>query len=143
MKSLIISDSKQLNQSIHRYLKFVLGLYDINQIKLSEYSLSKQILQYDLYIIFGFSLDDYKNPEGWRVAKKIIAGQNNKKMLILFTDPLIDIPDEGPFWVDLLGEVKLSEKIRDIIDTPAPQIADFEKIENKFPELKYKPESHH
>jgi hypothetical protein len=140
-KFLLLAGNKELNNSLKRYLKYVMNVFLVRDGLFSENEFSQKMMNYGFYIIQAFDMEEQKNPVGWRTAKKIVSPE--RRVLVLFLFVSESFPKEGPFWITFLSDKPLSEKIREVLDNPPPTEEDFERVEEMWPQLKYKPKGHH
>lgn len=147
MKYFILSDLECINSSLKRYLKEIIGISDFGDTIFDRNEFSDEILDYDLYFIKGFKDNYMCNPEGWRTAKKLGALNSNdskiRKFFIFFIMVPEYFPEEGSFWLTLFRGKSIKEKFEEISGNPPPKKEDFEKAEEMWPRLKYKPKGHH
>jgi len=141
MTANLLSISKDISASLTRYLVFIVGLnqHDCNIILFGDSnSLSNEILKADFWLIdaWNFTKND---PEGFRTAYKL-AG--TIKCLLLFYNVPEGFPGEGKFWCNPL-KCNLQEKIKEVLENPPPEKADFEKLIKVWPELAKEPKHHH
>lgn len=141
LEFLILSDNKNLTDALKRYIKYVMNVFLVKDGLFSENEFSQKMMGYDFYIIQAFDMDQWENPVGWRTAKKIVSPE--RRVLVLFLFVQENFPEEGPFWITFLSDKSLSEKIREVLDNPPPAEEDFEKAEEIWKRLKYKPEGRH
>ncbi len=135
----ILTGNNELNISIKRFLHYVFNINKENIFHFTfESSLTPEILnESDIWIIEGFNPEEPSNPVGWRTAKKL-----NKKVLVIFLSQPKNLNlKESYFFTFSLKNFK--EKIENVIKNEPPKIEDFEKIEEKWKELKYEPGHHH
>ena len=128
-------------------------MLSIGDDKISNFSLDNiinhphKLFEADVIIIEGISVDSTHKltAEGYRTGKELLLA--DKKVLILFSLPENFIPQEGPFWLNILCSKKtLKQKIQEILYLEVLEesvLKDyFEKLESQFPFLKKAP-SHH
>jgi len=144
MKVTILTGSEELNLALERYLWFTFSEEVTGVFKAmlgNPATIHHEMLSSHLWIAEVFNPENIENPEGFRTAKKF-AGK--VRFLLLFVSLIPrNFPEEGPFWMTFLSNKPLSEKIREVLDKPSPAEEDFEKAEEMWSRLKYKPEGHH
>ena len=137
----ILTTSKHIGNALLRYLIFVADFKESRcNIILFEDSniLSQELFNADFWLIDAWNF--IKNdPEGFRTAYKL-AG--TIKCLLLFYNVPEGFPGEGKFWCNPL-KCNLQEKIKEVLENPPPEKADFEKLIKVWPELAKEPKHHH
>jgi len=141
LEFLVLADNKKLINVLKRYLRYVMNEFLVKEGLFSENEFSQKMMNYDFYIIQAFDMEQWENPVGWRTAKKIASPE--RKVLVLFLLVPESFPKEGPFWTTFLSNKPLSKKIREVLDNPSPREEDFEKAEEMWKRLQYKPKGHH
>jgi len=131
MRVTILTGSDELNLSLKRYLSFIFlkELKKIFTARLGEpESLQSEMLSSRMWIAEAF------NP--------VIAGK--AKVLLLFVSHIPrNLPSKGSFWLMLPSVAPISEKIREILNSPPPSEEDFQYLEKLWPMLKAEPSFHH
>lgn len=138
----VLTGSDELNVSIGRYLKFVIGINNILYARLGNpSSLISEMFQANLWIAEVFNPEDIENPEGFRTAKKF-AGKT--RFLLLFVGGVPEkFPREGSFWLTLPCYVTLYEKMKRVLSGHCPTIDDYQYLEKLWPLLEEGPSHHH
>jgi len=140
MKVVLLIGNIELNDAINRYLRYVLGNLQVFYAKLGHPEmLTPDMLHADLWIIEAFNPSDLTNPEGFRTAKKLAS---RTKILLIFYYLPKNIPVEGNFWLKLPCMTKLSTKIKEVLNKPAPNINEFNTLESLWSALKGQPRHH-
>jgi hypothetical protein len=119
--------------SVSRFVRFVMGYECISLNSFFDAYKRKEAIDLagktDLVILEARQND---KPIGFQFAKLI-----EKKALIIFYNGDLDIEVEGDFWLVLpFGLDRFSRKVKELLAAPAPEEADFEKLEKRFPALK-------
>ena len=144
MRVTILTGSDELNLSLKRYLSFIFlkELKKIFTARLGEpESLQSEMLSSRMWIAEAFNPVNIENPEGFRTVKKF-AGK--AKVLLLFVSHIPrNLPSKGSFWLMLPSVAPISEKIREILNSPPPSEEDFQYLEKLWPMLKAEPSFHH
>ena len=140
MKVVLLIGNNELNDAINRYLRYVLGNLQVFYAKLGHPEmLTSDMLHADVWIIEAFNPSDITNPEGFRTAKKLAS---RTKILLIFYYLPKNIPVEGNFWLKLPCMTKLSTKIKEVLNKPAPNINEFNTLESLWSALKGQPRHH-
>lgn len=140
MKVVLLIGNSELNDAINRYLRYVLCNLQVFYAKLGHPEmLTPDMLHADLWIIEAFNPSDITNPEGFRTAKKLAS---RTKILLIFYYLPKNIPVEGNFWLKLPCMTKLSTKIKEVLNKPAPNINEFNTLESLWSALKGQPRHH-
>jgi len=142
MKIIILVNNKFVAKALKRYLYFVFNFSMQDSFVLTfsnTRGLSRKILQSKLWLIDGWNSPYNWDPEGFRTAYKL-AG--TIKCLLLFYNVPEGFPEEGKFWCNPL-KCNLQEKIKEVLENPPPEKADFKKLIKMWPELAKEPKHHH
>lgn len=139
MDILILTQKNELADSLRRYFKFVLEENVIDTGSLNGPYSQREIFEKaqgsDFLVVDGFVGEE---PKGFHFAKAM-----EKRVLLLFYPGEIEIEVEGPFWLVLpQGLERLGDKIKELMEKPVPEAEDYEKLEERFPELREK-KGHH
>lgn len=126
-------------KAVVRFLKYVMGN---EKVRLNPFNNPYRKLEAltmaeegDFLIADAFI---HEKPAGFHFAKTM-----GKKTLLLFCAGEIETEEEGPFWLVLpYGLNRLGEKIHALISQPAPDVEDYEKLEELYPELRER-KGHH
>lgn len=145
MKVCLLCANLEVAKALERYIGFIFGKESIEcytQLLGKGHTVSRDLLDVDLWICEVFSADDAENPEGWRTAKKL---PDKIRRLILFLSFLPEtFPKEGFFWCTLPYCLpKISSKIKNILSLSPQKHEDFEKLEKSWPLLKKEAKNHH
>jgi hypothetical protein len=134
----ILISSRDIGEAIAEIIKLIFHNVDINIILLNNpYILSNNILKSELWITDIWNPEDPTNPEGFRTIMKIIS--KARSLLIFYTFFPSELPIEGPFWISLLSDKPLSDKIIEVLNTPPPSKADLKNLINIWPLLGEEP----
>ena len=140
MNCVLLFSDNELSNAVSRYLQYVIGDVKITHAILGHPEmLTPDILHADLWIIEAFNPSDITNPEGFRTAKKLAS---RTKILLIFYYLPKNIPVEGNFWLKLPCMTKLSTKIKEVLNKPAPNINEFNTLESLWSALKGQPRHH-
>lgn len=136
---IILSKNTEIAEALKRYFKFVLQMKEVGICLLDNPYGQKRAFEMaqnsDFLLVDGFVGEEAK---GFQFAKAM-----EKRVLLLFYPGEIEIEEEGPFWLVLpQGLDRLGDKIIELMEKPAPEAEDYEKLEERFPELKER-KGHH
>jgi len=135
----ILSKDIDIAEALRRYLIFVLGVEEVEICLLNDPYGHKERVQKaeksDFLVIDGI-VDE--KPMGFQFAKEM-----EKRVLLLFYTGEIDIEGEGPFWLVLPFALdRLGDKIKELMEQPAPDVEEYKKLEMRFPELRERKKHH-
>jgi len=134
----ILISSRDVGEAISEIVKSIFQHVCVNIILLNNpYILSSNILQSDLWITDIWNPEDPINPEGFRTIMKIIP--KTKVLLIFYTFFPSILPLEGPFWISLLSDKRLPDKIIEVLNSPPPSKEDLKRLINIWPLLGEEP----
>lgn len=140
MKIVLLVEDTEVANVLERYLKYVMCNVNVTHALLGHPEmLTPDMLHADLWIIEAFNPSDITNPEGFRTAKKLAS---RTKILLIFYYLPKNIPAEGNFWLKLPCMTKLSTKIKEVINKPAPDINEFNTLESLWLALRGQPRHH-
>jgi hypothetical protein len=130
---LLIYDESETAEALERYIRFVMGVNNVERYPLSDPYRQKEVFEKacgsDLLVADGFL---GKIPKGFQFAKAL-----GKKALVLFFPGEIEIETEGSFWLVLpSGLDRLGDKIKELLEKPMTDEDEYENQENHFPELR-------
>lgn len=139
MKVNIVYNNTETAKAILRCLKYVIGNSEaaLNPFK-NPYkkSQSLEMAEKSDFLIVESFIDGL--PKGFQFAKII-----KKKVLLLFYTGELEIEEEGAFSLSLPFKLnRLSDKIKELMAQPAPGIEEYEKLEERFPELRERKDHH-
>lgn len=127
----------EIARAIQRYLKFVMNIKDIEVTPLmNPYNRNesfKMAMKSDLVLVDAFWS---KKPNGFQFAKWMDKLMD-KRVLLFFYAGEIDFEEEGPFWLVLpSGLERLRDKVNKLMENPVLNAEEYEKLEERFPELR-------
>ncbi|MFW9873909.1 MAG: hypothetical protein ACFFG0_12450 [Candidatus Thorarchaeota archaeon] len=135
----ILSNSSETAQALVLYFKYVLDVEEVVVgVLYNPYGLVEtfeKARESDFLVIDGI-VDE--KPTGFQFAKEM-----EKRVLLLFYSGELDIECEGPFWLVLpFALERLGDKIKELMEKPAPDVEEYEKLEKRFPELRGRKRHH-
>lgn len=139
-KVIILSSCQETAQALSNYFRYLIDIENTTLKSLNDHYNLKEIFDLaegsEIIVIEAFANQE---PKGFQMVKSL-----EKKALLLFYYGEIDIEEEGPFWIVLPQRLnRLGDKIREMIEQPEPDRVEYERLEERFPELKEKKGHHH
>ncbi|MCG2757779.1 MAG: hypothetical protein L6263_05045 [Desulfobacteraceae bacterium] len=131
----ILIGDRAVGEAIATHLKsFLLQRVTINILLINNANaLSKDILKTDLWITDIWNPENPDDPEGFRTVMQL-AGKT-RVLLIFYAFYSPELGDEGPFWISLVSDKPLAEKVGDVLNSPLPTKKDFDNLVMRWPLL--------
>lgn len=139
-KVIILSSCQETARAFSNYFRYLIDIDNTTLKSLSDHYNLKEIFDLaegsEIIVTEAFVNQE---PKGFQMVKSL-----EKKALLIFYLGEIDIEEEGPFWIVLPQRLnRLGDKIREMMEQPEPDIEEYERLEQRFPELKEKKGHHH
>ena len=140
LKVSIVTDTKELGESISRCLKYVFGIKEFNFLRLlKESGITPEVLKADMWVVEVFPSLELNNPIGFRTIYKFIKSKRILKFLLIFPpifpESLKNLPEEGLFWWSPCCKTSFPEKLRSILNSKGFTQKEVEDLAKKYPFL--------